>query len=357
MESAIQHQRDIIFFLWKEGVPGAQIEERLTGVFGEAALGKRAVYQWIQRFKDGRTTTDDDDRSGRPCSSATAENIQAVEELILQDRRITVKEIADMRGISVGTVSGIIKDLRFSKVCARWIPKLLSDPQKQERLNISKKNLKMIVADKNKFFARLITVDETWIHHQEVETKMQSQQWCRSGENPPLKAIRVPSAGKVLMTVFFDENGVIYSDYLMQGATINSKYYSDLLQGPHRKALWKKRPGKTQKIPLILQDNARPHTAKLTLDTIANLGWEILPHPPYSPDLSPCDFFLFPKMKNSIRGRHFTSTDEIKNHFRHWFSAQEETFYSDGIRALQHRYEKCVLLHGSYIKKCSIESE
>jgi histone-lysine N-methyltransferase SETMAR len=357
MDSAVQHQRDIVYFLWKEGSSGADIVTRLANVFGDAAMGKTAVYKWIQRFKDGCTSTEDDSRSGRPCSSATADNIHAVQDLILRDRRITVREMAYLLDISVGTVSAIVEDLGFSKLCARWIPKLLSDSQKQVRLDHAEKNLRKIATGKNKFFERLIAVDETWIHHEEVESKMGSKQWCRHNEGPPLKAMRSPSAGKVMATVFFDEKGVILIDYLAEGATINSAYYADLLRGSLRQALWKKRPGAVEKIPLILHDNARPHTAKHTLDIISDLGWQILPHPPYSPDLSPCDFFLFSHMKNSIRGRRFASTTEIKNHFQQWFTSQEETFYRDGIRALQHRYEKCVALLGSYVEKCSTASE
>jgi hypothetical protein len=148
----------------------------LGNVFGDAALGKTAVYKWIQRFKEGRTNTEDDDRSGRPCSSSTADNIHAVQELILQDRRITLNEIAHLLDISVGTVSGIVEDLGFSKLTARWIPKLLSDSQKQVRVDIAQKNLRKIASGRNKFFDRLIAVDETWIHHEEIESKRNSQQ-------------------------------------------------------------------------------------------------------------------------------------------------------------------------------------
>jgi transposase len=85
MESALQRQRDIVFFLWKDNLPGAKIVERLANVFGEEAIGKTTVYKWIERFKEGRCSTEDDPRSGRPCSSTMADKLNAVKDLILED--------------------------------------------------------------------------------------------------------------------------------------------------------------------------------------------------------------------------------------------------------------------------------
>jgi len=107
------------------------------------------------------------------------------------------------------------------------------------RCELSATNLRKIRANRNHFFARLITMDETWLHQEEVETKRQSQQWRLPGEGPAVKALRSPSAGKVLATIFWDEDGVLLVDYLAHGATINAAYYSELLRGPLRNSLWR----------------------------------------------------------------------------------------------------------------------
>ena len=59
------------------------------------------------------------------------------------------------------------------------------------------------------------------------------------------------------------------------------------------------------------QDNAPAHQARATQDVITEMGIEIMPHPPYSPDHTPCDFHLFPKVKQELRGRHFQSDKEL----------------------------------------------
>jgi len=79
------------------------------------------------------------------------------------------------------------------------------------------------------FLHRLVTVDETWIHWYTPETKEQSKQWTSPGEPAPKKAKTVPSAGKVMATVFWDSQGVIYIDYLEKGKTVIGLYYAELI--------------------------------------------------------------------------------------------------------------------------------
>jgi len=79
------------------------------------------------------------------------------------------------------------------------------------------------------FLHRLVTVDETWIHWYTPETKEQSKQSTSPGEPAPKKANTVPSAGKVMATVFWDSQGVIYIDNLENGKTVTGLYYVELL--------------------------------------------------------------------------------------------------------------------------------
>ena len=109
----------------------------------------------------------------------------------------------------------------------------------------------------------------------------------------------MPSAKKIMGTVFWDAEGCILIEFLECGKTTNAthyvRHYSKL-----RRALCNEHPGRK----VILQhDNAQPHTAHLTLEKIENVGWEVLPHPPYSPDLAPSDYHLFDFLKNQIRGQ------------------------------------------------------
>ena len=80
-------------------------------------------------------------------------------------------------------------------------------------------------------------------------------------------------------------------------------------------------------------------------------GYELIPHPTYSPDLAPSDYFLFPSLKKDIRGRHFWSNEEVVAAAGEWVRDKDPGFFSSGLMALEHRWSKCIILEGNYIEK------
>jgi len=83
--------------------------------------------------------------------------------------------------------------------------------------------------DPNEFLSRLVTIDETWLYNYDPETKQQSMGWRHSG-SPRSKKFRVQkSAGKFLALIFWDQDGILLTDYLPKGQTINAEYYLSLL--------------------------------------------------------------------------------------------------------------------------------
>ena len=89
-----EEQRSVIRFLWAEGVKGAEIHARLCTHYGDNALSRRSVYEWIEMFKNGRTSVMDAEPSGRPSKSTTDEKLEAARAIIFTDRRVTIEEIA-----------------------------------------------------------------------------------------------------------------------------------------------------------------------------------------------------------------------------------------------------------------------
>ena len=80
-------------------------------------------------------------------------------------------------------------------------------------------------------------------------------------------------------------------------------------------------------------------------------GFEILPHPPYSPDMAPSDFYLFPKLKSHLRGTQNGSNEGLIEAVNEYFGNQEKAFYFEGIKKLKQRWAKCIALKGNYIEK------
>ena len=212
------------------------------------------------------------------------------------------------------------------KLTARWIPKSFSDEQMAIRASVCSALLKRF-RSKDDFLLRLVTVDETWVHYYERENKAQSRQWVGPGSPRPKKFKRQLSAGKVMATVFWDAKGVIMLDFLPKRSTITGVYYANLLD-QLRTAIREKRRGKLSKGVLLQQGNARVHTCKVAMDAVERNGYELIPHPAYSPDLAPSDFFLFPNLEKDIRGRHFRSDENVVTPVEEWVIGKDTDFFS-----------------------------
>jgi len=120
---------------------------------------------------------DSEPRHGRPSTSRNDNVIKEVQTLAMQDHRITVRELTDEVGVSIGSVHTILTaDLGLRRVSAKFVPKLLKVEQKQLRLEIAQDMLDCVESDSN-FLNTVITGDESWVYRYDPETKAQSSQW------------------------------------------------------------------------------------------------------------------------------------------------------------------------------------
>jgi histone-lysine N-methyltransferase SETMAR len=156
--------------------------------------------------------------------------------MLLDDRRMNVRETAENIGISKERVRYILnEELDMKKPCVRWVPRLLTADQKRTSMAISEQCLECFNKIKTAFVRRFIIMDETWIHHYTPESKQQSKRWTEAGCSAPKKTSSVPSVGKVMTSVFWNVRGIFAIDYLEKGETITGKYYSNLLTKPEEK--------------------------------------------------------------------------------------------------------------------------
>ena len=168
-------QRIIIKFLTAERVSPSEIFSRLQAQFGRQCLSQARVYSWAKEFREGREQVENQPHPRRPRTSITPENVERVELLILDNRRITIREISEEVGISVGSVEDIVKkDLHFSKVSARWIPRILTTEHRQKRVEICQNLLQRYTEEGDTFLESILTCDETWVHYSTPESKRAS---------------------------------------------------------------------------------------------------------------------------------------------------------------------------------------
>nr|XP_032516743.1 uncharacterized protein LOC116769685 [Danaus plexippus plexippus] len=122
--------RAVIKYLCLKKMSTKDIHSDLEETLGESAPPYSTVARWAKEFKLGRTSTEDEHREGRPSTSLTGENVKKVEDIVLADRRVTVRHVAEVTGISYGSVQKIIvNEMHMKKVSARWVPRMLTDEQ------------------------------------------------------------------------------------------------------------------------------------------------------------------------------------------------------------------------------------
>ena len=111
-----------------------------------------------------------------------------------------------------------------------------------------------------------------------------------------------------------------------------------------------KRHGKFTKGVSFLHDNVPVHRALATQKKLAYLGFQCVGHPPYSPDLAPSDYHLFPGLKKQLKGHHFSSEAEVTATAETWLDGQPSKFFLSGLQKLEQRAKKCIELQGEYFE-------
>ena len=265
-----------------------------------------------KKFESGAEPIKNAPKSGRPKSASRKEIVSKIKEIIEGDARFTVRDIARKVGISVSTVHLILKKhLKVRKISARWVPHLLTDEQKRQRVKVAKKLLQMFPKYDKKQFANVVTGDETWVHYFEPVRKVSNKIWATKHSKRPIIAKRSLSTKKILYAIFFSGEGVAIKVPVKKDKSITRKYYKDVVLKKLKTYYQKRRPATGFKHVRLLHDNAPAHTPAIVTAFLKKEKVTVLPHPTYSPDLAPCDFFLVPKLKAFLAGRKYQSRQAL----------------------------------------------
>jgi histone-lysine N-methyltransferase SETMAR len=340
--------RAAIKHLWKKGFKAKDIKTELDLVHGDSSPSVATIYNWIAEFKRGRTSIANERPPGRPISVCDAENQERVRKAVQNNRKLTSREIAEILSIPKSTVLLILrKHLGMKKINAKWVPHELTPQQKQVRVELSKRCLNRLASNPDDYWRRFVTVDETWVFHCTPGSPQSFRCWTAPGERPETRARLGKSTRKMLATVFWDQKGILLLDFLETGTTISGEYYSGLLEKLKDQIL-AHRPHLQKKKVLFHQDNAPPHKCRITTAKIEELGFEVVDHPPYSPDLAPSDYYLFSDLKRHLVKNPCESNEELKANVSGYFGGLPREYFSRGIRKLEQRWNKCILLGGEY---------
>ena len=191
-----------IKFCFKIGKNVRETYGILQTAFGASCMMGTSVFEWHKRFEEGRDSVRDDERCGRSKEVRTPELIGQIKNFMDKDRRVSFETISAQFNVSVGTVHTIIREeLKMRKICAKFVPRLLREDQKERRCHDSRKMVELINSDPAVLVA-LVTCDKSWMYCYDPETKRQSSQWKHSGSSRPKKARQRKSTHRLLMIPF-----------------------------------------------------------------------------------------------------------------------------------------------------------
>jgi len=232
----------------------------LTEAYGEDCMSRARVFEWHKRFSEGRGSVKDDDRLGHPRAAVTDDNIEKVRDVIRKDRRLGVRAVAEEVNLDRENFRRILREeLNMRKFCAKMVPKLLSDEQK-ERLKKLCLDLLQRIENEPDLLNPIITCDKTWVFMYDPETKRQSLQWKSTSSPRPKNACMSLSKFKDMLHIFFDIQGIVMAEWVPSGQTVNQQYYIEVLT-KLRERVRRKRPELWRNGWILHQDNAPAHNA------------------------------------------------------------------------------------------------
>lgn len=339
--------RSVIKFYYLLGKTPEETLKDMMQVYKSDCPSKATLYYWLRQFKCGRNCVEDDNtKSGRP-TEISDKKAEQCEQLIREDRRIKVQDIASSLKISKGSAVSMVSDLGFRKLCSRFVPKFLSPEMKEARLVAAQSNLDLFQEWGMRFLDNIVTQDETTLSKYLPESKRTSAEWRKPDEKPPIKMRSGTSHRREFMfSIFWTRKGIVTTDFLDKGIACNASYFSKLVT----ECKAKKR--KTRNVPLwLLIDNAPIHTSKLAQDCIEECGFRQLIHPPYSPDIAPSDYYLFRHLKKELAGKYFSTGEELKSFVNEYLNSLDEAFFKAAFDELLVRWRKMIVNDGGYIEK------
>lgn len=335
-----ENLRNGLLLLFKLKKKAAESHRLLVEAYGDYALSKSTCEEWFRRFKSGDFDLSNKER-GRPTKKFEDAELQA---LLDQDDAQTQEQLAEMLKSDQSIISRRLHKMGKIQKATRWVPHELNDRQKEKRKTTCEILLER--QNRSRFLHRIITGDEKWIHFVNPDPH---KHWVGPGERVQGTPVRNIHGKKTLLCIWWDMKGVLYYEMLKPGETVTSERYRQQIINLNH-ALIEKRPewARRKVKPILQHDNARPHVGKLVLDTVKALKWEILPHPPYSPDVAPSDYHLFRSMASSLRGRHFANYEEVKKWLDDWIARKQPKFFKDGINKLAENWGTVIRNDGNY---------
>lgn len=284
----------------RNGYSAASIHQHLTTAHGDI-ISLRRTQEIVKNFKDGvRQNHHRVYGSGRPVSSSSDENVEAVKELVEENTHLSCQDICLLTGVPSRSVNRVLSEILQKKsVFARWVPHTLSDENKRNRVQEAT-NLISHFSERDSR-RRTIIVDEKWVFLRDVPPKENVRYWVDSAGDRPKIPKRTISDRKFMWIMAANFSGDFFFEVLNDGGTVNGDRYVQFLEKATEFFSEKLRVRNSQLF--LMHDNARPHVAQVVKNWMREEGVTWIKQPPYSPDFNLMDRFIFRNFETHRRGK------------------------------------------------------
>ncbi|XP_015604732.1 histone-lysine N-methyltransferase SETMAR-like [Cephus cinctus] len=251
---------------------GGVAHDMLVKSVSRNALNKRTVQRWLEMYKQGRITAQDEPRAPRPISSTRV----------------------------------LTEDLGLVNKLAVWVPHSLNTDQKGFRYKTARSHLTWYHRKENILY-RFICIEESWVEFYTPHQPHQSRSWVESNTSAePLPRAELHDR-KIRLIVAMDIRGIAFWRTYDENITMTGERYKSFLE--ENIAIWALQHDVSN--PIILHDNTRPYKSKIVQQLIEDKAWIEIIQPPYSPDMNPCDFNCFGHVKRKLSGTRCSSLKEL----------------------------------------------
>uniref|UniRef100_A0A0K0FAL9 HTH arsR-type domain-containing protein n=1 Tax=Strongyloides venezuelensis TaxID=75913 RepID=A0A0K0FAL9_STRVS len=285
---------------------------------------RKDFFNFYMRRKNSVTTISSSNMKPKNLENEERERPESLFDNILLREAVdanppkTVMELARKLNVSKPTISCHLQKIENRyEICSSLILRNKNDP----------------------FLSRLIICDEKWTLY---DNRKRSGQWLDMDEAPKQLPKPKLSPKKAMVTVWWSVIGIIHYDFMKPSENIDLESHCQQIKKMHHKLPQKVPALVNRKGPIFLYDIAKTHVSKRTVHRLKELGYEILPHPAYSPDFPPTDFHFFKHLNNFLTKKIFRNDEEAKTVFEAFIESRGPDFYEDKINKLVSRWQRCI---------------
>lgn len=338
-------QHECIKKLAKEGHDFEYIENFLHEEFGKQALSRASIYRWMATVKFSQKAFEKKEPCGQPLDTQLLHRIsEELEKMPFASSYVIADNLNEVQST---VYRYLTKHLGLVYKLSYWVPHSLNYEQKKKRSEGASMLFRVLCCAFKQNWRSIITGDQSWFRLSYDHTG----KWCLPNEKRPDGDGSVISIQKVMVTIIWGVYGFYIVDFLEPGKSFNSSYFNENILNKlidMKEEIWSE--SRERKIWLHL-DNCRVHNSGVVTDAIAISGFKRAPHPPYSPDIAPSDFFLFGYIKEKLKGKWFESIDDLKESILEILGKIDEETRRRVFKEWLQRCENLANSDGSYLHK------